>query len=87
MRIQPAGVTITLTTPLYSFVNPAPIVEQGNASTLSDNVVGRIDITTSKLFPLGDRIGPLTFLCRLCWPGVEHRQAQLSSMNNLITPF
>ncbi|KAK0441678.1 hypothetical protein EV421DRAFT_636920 [Armillaria borealis] len=29
------------------FVNPAPIVEQGNASTLADNVVGRIDITTN----------------------------------------
>ncbi|KAK0487759.1 hypothetical protein IW261DRAFT_1558803 [Armillaria novae-zelandiae] len=27
------------------FVNPAPIVEHGNASTLADNVVGRIDIT------------------------------------------
>ncbi|KAK0187763.1 hypothetical protein F5146DRAFT_1104650 [Armillaria mellea] len=29
------------------FVNPAPIVEQGHASTLADNVVGRIDITTN----------------------------------------
>ncbi|KAG7445665.1 uncharacterized protein BT62DRAFT_896251 [Guyanagaster necrorhizus] len=37
----------TLTTLCISFVNPAPIVAQGNASTLADNVVGRIDITTN----------------------------------------
>ncbi|PBK75174.1 hypothetical protein ARMSODRAFT_509260 [Armillaria solidipes] len=29
------------------FIDPAPIVEQGKVSTLADNVIGRVDVTTN----------------------------------------
>lgn len=76
VRIQPASIANSLTTGLpSSFLDPASIVEQGKASTLADNVIGRVDITTSKPLPPGPVHLQIHcfYFSRLCWSGVEHR--------------